>query len=119
MPMNVVVTGSNTGLGLELCKQLHARGDNVYATCRNSSPELEAVGVAKIITNIDVTSADAADALVSALKDVSTIDALINNGGGRYSTYDRRREERGWSGAPGAPYSTTVGLAGDYKNCTK
>ena len=79
MPMNVVVTGSNTGLGLELCKQFHARGDNVYATCRNSSPELEAVGVAKIITNIDVTSADAADTLVSALRDVK-IDALINNG---------------------------------------
>ena len=78
--MNVVVTGANIGLGLELCKQLHARGENVYATCRSSSPELEAVGVAGVITGVDVTSADAADTLVSALKDVGPIDALVNNG---------------------------------------
>jgi NADPH:quinone reductase-like Zn-dependent oxidoreductase len=81
MPLTVVVTGANTGLGLELCTQLHARGDAVYATCRASSKELDALGVAKVITGIDVTSTDAADKLVAALKDVS-IDCLINNGRG-------------------------------------
>lgn len=88
MPITVVVTGANAGLGLELCKQLHARGDAVYATCRSSSPELDAVGVAKVITGIDVTSADAADALVTALKDVP-VDALINNGGAPFTTLYR------------------------------
>ena len=41
--------------GLELCRQLTARGDVVYAACRQSSPELDAVGVkGGIITGVDV-----------------------------------------------------------------
>ena len=39
---NVVITGCNSGLGLELCRQLTARGDVVYAACRQSSLELDA-----------------------------------------------------------------------------
>ena len=50
MPLNVVVTGANAGLGLELCKQLTARGDVVYASCRAPTAELEAVGVKKVRT---------------------------------------------------------------------
>ena len=52
---NVVITGCNSGLGLELCRQLTTRGDVVYAACRQSSPELDAVGVkGGIITGVDV-----------------------------------------------------------------
>jgi predicted secreted protein len=51
----------------------------VYATCRSSSNELEALGVARVVTGVDVTSADAADKLVAALAGVA-IDSLINNG---------------------------------------
>ena len=52
---NVVITGCNSGLGLELCRQLPARGDVVYAACRQSSPERDAVGVkGGIITGVDV-----------------------------------------------------------------
>ena len=28
------------GIGLELCRQIHKRGDNVIATCRKASKEL-------------------------------------------------------------------------------
>jgi NAD(P)-dependent dehydrogenase (short-subunit alcohol dehydrogenase family) len=82
MPATVVITGASSGIGLELCKQLTTRGDVVYATCRTSNPDLEAVGVTGgIVTGIDVTSADCAEKLRAALKGVS-IDVLINNAGG-------------------------------------
>ena len=82
MPATVVITGASSGIGLELCKQLTARGDVVFATCRTSNPDLEAVGVTGgIVTGIDVTSADCAEKLRAALKGVS-IDVLINNAGG-------------------------------------
>jgi NAD(P)-dependent dehydrogenase (short-subunit alcohol dehydrogenase family) len=34
MTQTVLVTGSNRGIGLEICSQLAARGDHVTATCR-------------------------------------------------------------------------------------
>ena len=34
MPRNVLVTGANRGIGLELARQLLARGDHVVAACR-------------------------------------------------------------------------------------
>ena len=48
-----VVTGANRGIGLELTRQLVARGDEVIAACRSASPELEATG-AEIAEGIDV-----------------------------------------------------------------
>ena len=89
MPATVVITGASSGIGLELCKQLTARGDVVYATCRNSNADLEAVGVTGgVVAGIDVTSAECAAKLRAALKDVS-IDVLINNAGSMGSTKPR------------------------------
>lgn len=51
--MHVVVTGSNRGIGLELCRQCRARGDKVTALCRKVSLELEALGV-DTVDGIDV-----------------------------------------------------------------
>ena len=45
-----VITGASSGLGLELCKQLVARGDSVYATCRKK--ESSATGVDLISAGI-------------------------------------------------------------------
>jgi NAD(P)-dependent dehydrogenase (short-subunit alcohol dehydrogenase family) len=74
-----IVTGANRGIGLEVCKQLKARGDLVVAACRKSSPELDALGV-KVISGVDMTSADAPALVARALGD-HTIDVLLNNAG--------------------------------------
>ena len=75
----VVITGSNSGLGLELCRQLVARGDAVYAACR-ASPELLALGVTKVIEGVDQTQESCSKVLADALADVS-VDILVNNAG--------------------------------------
>jgi NAD(P)-dependent dehydrogenase (short-subunit alcohol dehydrogenase family) len=74
-----LVTGSNRGIGLELCRQLKARGEDVIAACRSSSPELETLDV-RVATGVDVTSAAAVTGLLARLDDV-TIDGLILNAG--------------------------------------
>jgi NAD(P)-dependent dehydrogenase (short-subunit alcohol dehydrogenase family) len=74
-----VVTGANRGIGLELCRQLRARGESVFAACRKTSPELDALGV-RVVPGVDVASEDAAKALDAALGD-ARIDVLVNNAG--------------------------------------
>lgn len=74
-----LVTGANRGIGLELCKQLKARGADVIAVCRKSTPELEALGV-RIEAGVDVSDAGSVRELATRLKGVS-LDLLINNAG--------------------------------------
>ena len=38
-----LVTGANRGIGLALCRQLAARGDEVIAACRRSSDGRDSV----------------------------------------------------------------------------
>ena len=75
----VLVTGANRGIGLELCRQLVARGDDVIAVCRKSNNELESLGV-QVVTGIDVASAKSMPKLADALGD-QHIDVLVNNAG--------------------------------------
>ena len=74
-----LVTGANRGIGLEYCRQLKARGDNVIAVCRSASEELKNLGIA-IETEVDITSDKDVANLVKRL-DGKTIDVLINNAG--------------------------------------
>jgi NAD(P)-dependent dehydrogenase (short-subunit alcohol dehydrogenase family) len=37
----VLVTGANRGIGLEYCRQLSVRGDDVIAVCREAGRELD------------------------------------------------------------------------------
>jgi NAD(P)-dependent dehydrogenase (short-subunit alcohol dehydrogenase family) len=74
-----VVTGANRGIGLELCRQLAARGDTVIAVCRKSSPELDAAGV-RVEAGIDVSDAASVAELAKRL-DGLRIDLLVNNAG--------------------------------------
>ena len=50
-----LITGSNRGIGLEYCRQLKNRGEEVIGTCRCSSKELEALQIS-IETNVDAFS---------------------------------------------------------------
>ena len=73
-----VITGANRGIGLELAKQLSARGDEVVAAVRSSSAELDALGV-RVIRGVDVTSDEGVQNLAERCTD--TVDLLINNAG--------------------------------------
>ena len=72
----VVITGASRGIGLELARQLNARGDEVVALVRSASAALEALGV-EIVEDIDVMSDDLA-AVGDALGG-REVDLLINN----------------------------------------
>ena len=74
-----LVTGANRGIGLEFCSQLRARHDDVIAVCRQSSPELEAMGV-EIHAGIELTSEPSIAGLVRNLKD-RQLDGVILNAG--------------------------------------
>ncbi|MGB7247498.1 MAG: SDR family oxidoreductase [Phormidesmis sp.] len=78
-----LVTGANRGIGYEYCQQLQARGDQVIATCRQSSSELEALakraGV-RIETGVDISDDRLIETLVQALAG-TPVDVVINNAG--------------------------------------
>jgi len=74
-----LITGANRGIGLEFARQLQDRGENVIATCRSSSPELNSLSV-RVETNVDITSGDSIIGLKENLKDTK-IDVLIQNAG--------------------------------------
>jgi NAD(P)-dependent dehydrogenase (short-subunit alcohol dehydrogenase family) len=75
-----LVTGANKGIGLELVRQTHARGEDVVAACRASSPELDAVGC-RAVEGIDVSRDDVGSTLDRALEPGETIDVLVCNAG--------------------------------------
>lgn len=67
--ITVLVTGANKGIGLEFCRQLSARGDQVIATCRRPSPELKALP-ARIFERIEMTSDESITRLALAMSRV-------------------------------------------------
>ena len=74
-----LVTGANRGIGLEYCKQLRERGDDVIATCRSSTQELDDLGV-RVEVGIDITSGESVVNLKNKLSGLK-IDVLIQNAG--------------------------------------
>ena len=74
-----LITGANRGIGLELVRQLKNRGEDVIATCRSSSSELNALS-ARVETDIDITSENSINKLCDNLKDTK-VDVLIQNAG--------------------------------------
>jgi len=81
----VIVTGGNRGIGLEICRQLAARGAQVILTAR--SRESGEKAAAQLDGAVDFQPLDVADPTsVSALKDYvqrtyGRLDVLINNAG--------------------------------------
>ena len=74
-----LITGTNRGIGLELCRQIHKRGDNVIATCRKASKELRDLGV-RIEENTEISSDESITNLCEKLSGVN-LDCLIHNAG--------------------------------------
>ena len=74
-----LITGCNRGIGLECCRQLNERGDEVIATCRSSSEELDGLRI-RVETGIDITSESSILNLKKNLSEIE-IDVLIHNAG--------------------------------------
>jgi len=76
---NIVITGANRGIGLALSRKYRDRGDSVVAICRQSSSELDALGV-RVESGIEVTDGESLADLADRLSEVE-IGVLINNAG--------------------------------------
>jgi len=76
---NIVITGANRGIGLALTRQYRDRGESLVAVCRQSSRELDALGV-RVEAGVEVTDSESLTDLAGRLSDVD-IDVLINNAG--------------------------------------
>ncbi|NDC34665.1 MAG: SDR family oxidoreductase [Synechococcaceae bacterium WB9_2_112] len=74
-----LVTGCNRGIGLELCRQLAARGDSVIAVCRSSSAELDALGL-RVERGIELTDETSINDLVQRLDGLALAGAILNAG---------------------------------------
>lgn len=85
-----LVTGSNRGIGLALCELLVARGDEVLAACRRSSPELGALGVT-VVDGVDVATDAAAGRLREAIGS-RPLDLVVANAG-RNLSFDIARPD--------------------------
>ena len=90
---HVLITGANRGLGLEFARQYKEAGWDVVATARQSSTELEALGVR--VETLDMQDLDAVERFGDRL---DRLDLLIANAG----TYGPREvttaeEAREWA----------------------
>lgn len=108
----VLITGANRGIGLELTRQYSRRGDEVIAVCRNSSPQLDGLGV-RVIPGIDVSSDSSVGELAGELNG-KAIDRLVNNAGilerNALETFDANSIERQFRVNAIAPLRVTTAL---------
>jgi NAD(P)-dependent dehydrogenase (short-subunit alcohol dehydrogenase family) len=88
---NILITGGNRGIGLEFAQQYAADGWNVIATARQSSPELDALGVT--VKPLDLADADA----VANFNVDQPLDLLIANAGTNHPmNTDGAENARAW-----------------------
>ena len=88
-----VVTGANRGIGLEVCRQLGARGYAVVLGSRDLAKGEAAVrGLAGKVhpRQLDVTDPESIERLRAAVEtDFGRLDALVNNAAILYDTWQR------------------------------
>lgn len=108
---NIVVTGANRGIGLELVRSHLSRGDLVIAGCRrpDQAEALAELGVRSILP-VDVSDeasvAAFADRVTDALEG-ETLDVLYNNAGASGAAVG---VERGQGGVMTVPMEAVEGL---------
>jgi NAD(P)-dependent dehydrogenase (short-subunit alcohol dehydrogenase family) len=73
----VLITGANRGIGLEFARQYSADGWEVIATARQSSPELDALGVR--VEPLDLSDADSVAGFPGRIE--QPLDLFIANAG--------------------------------------
>jgi NAD(P)-dependent dehydrogenase (short-subunit alcohol dehydrogenase family) len=78
--MTALVTGANRGIGLELVRQLSARGYKVIGTARDPEEATELNATGALVVPLDVTDSSSVRAMAQALEG-QKIDLLINNAG--------------------------------------
>lgn len=81
--LNIIITGGNRGIGLELTRQLLQKGHKISVLCRKTSPELNACGC-PVIQGIDMEYAESIKNGVAQIKQANgtqKVDILINNAG--------------------------------------
>ncbi len=76
---NVLIVGGNRGIGLELCRQMSARGDRVYATTRQPAAALEELEL-NVFAGVDVGDDSSVARMAEALAGVR-LDMLIHGAG--------------------------------------
>jgi len=72
-----LITGANRGIGLEFARQYAADGWNVIAASRQSSPELDSLGI--LVEPLDLTDTDAVAGFAGRIS--SPLDLFIANAG--------------------------------------
>lgn len=75
----ILITGANRGIGLELCRQLANRGEEVIAVCREAGEQLSALNL-RVIEGVDVSAGDSVLGLQNQAG-IESLDWLINNAG--------------------------------------
>jgi NAD(P)-dependent dehydrogenase (short-subunit alcohol dehydrogenase family) len=81
--MNIAITGANRGIGLELCRQYAARGEQVLAICRQRNDELGDIAKA-VFPGLDISTASDREQLFTQLKQTlcgKPLDVLIHCAG--------------------------------------
>jgi NAD(P)-dependent dehydrogenase (short-subunit alcohol dehydrogenase family) len=109
----VLVVGANRGIGLELCRQLAARGESVAAVCRHSAAALDALAGVEVYSGVDVTDRETLDALAAKLARHS-IDTLLVVAGilerVRLDAFDAKSVRRQFDVNALGPLQTVVAL---------
>ncbi len=82
MQRTILVTGCSSGIGAALCKELHSRGQKVFATARRpeSLKPLADLGIETLA--LDVNDDDSIAVAMAAVEAAAgSLDMLVNNAG--------------------------------------
>ena len=89
-PLNAVVTGSTSGIGLGIARALAAQGTNIMLNGFGDADEIEATrgglekecGVKAVYSNADMSKPDQIRTMIeTAQRDLGSVDVLVNNAG--------------------------------------